>query len=166
MNQFAEVEAGIRQLHARYVDAVWRKDAQAFGACFAEDGEWRIAGMVLRGRSAIVEAIARILGGANRILMTFQPPVLALQDRRHASARTYVTEQCSWADGRTNLNIGRYYEHFVEDAGQWRFAWRLFQALYTGPFDLTGSWFDEPDFGPPPGMPPLDAMPPPPRSLG
>jgi uncharacterized protein (TIGR02246 family) len=165
MSEFAETEAGIRQLHARYVDAVWRKDAQAFGECFLADGEWRIAGMVLQGRDAITATIARILGSANRILMTFQSPILALESAGRASARTYVTEQCSWADGRTNLNIGRYYDRFAFVDGQWRFEWRLFQALYTGPSDLTGQWFDEPDFGPPPGMPPLDTLPPPPRSL-
>lgn len=165
MSQFAEAEAGIRQLYARYADAVWRKDAQAFGACFAKDGQWRIAGMVLQGRAAISEAIARILAGANRVLMTFQTPILDLEDGSRASARVYVTEQCSWADGRSNLNIGRYYDRIIAQDGQWRFDWRLFQALYTGPADLSGQWFDEPDFGPPPAMPPLDAMPPPPRSL-
>ncbi len=51
-----------------------------------------------------------------------------------ATARTYVSEQ----DGR------------------WRFIWRMFQTQYSGPLDLSGQWYDLPDYGPPPGVPPLD----------
>ena len=39
MTEFVIAESGIRQLHARYIDAVWRKDADAFANCFAEHGE-------------------------------------------------------------------------------------------------------------------------------
>lgn len=166
MQGFAEVEASIRQLHARYADAVLRKDVPAFADCFAEDGEWRIAGMVLCGRDTIGEAFARIVASANRIVMAFQPPILDLADSGEVSARTHVSEQCSWNDGRTNLTLGRYFERFVEGGGRWRFGWRLYQVLYTGPADLTGDWFDEPDYGPPPGMPPRDALPPPRRMQG
>ena len=58
MTDFAATEAAIRQLHARYVDAVWRKDYVAFGDCFTTDAEWRIAGMVLHGRAEIVATLA------------------------------------------------------------------------------------------------------------
>ena len=32
MQDFVATECAIRQLHARYADAVWRKDANSFGA--------------------------------------------------------------------------------------------------------------------------------------
>ena len=51
----------IRQLHGRYVDATWRKDAAAFADCFAEDAEWKIAGMHLRGRAEIGATIQQVL---------------------------------------------------------------------------------------------------------
>ncbi len=44
MTDLAAADNGIRQLHARYADAVWRKDYPSFGDCFTEDCEWRIAG--------------------------------------------------------------------------------------------------------------------------
>ena len=53
MTDFLAAESGIRQLHARYLDAVWRKDFDAFGDCFAENAEWRIGGKILRGRDHV-----------------------------------------------------------------------------------------------------------------
>ena len=156
MMTFAEAEAGIRQLHARYTDATWRKDADAFAACFTPDGEWRISGMVLKGRPQIAETIDRILSRMNRVLITFRTPVLEL-GAGVASGRTMIDERVSWADGSSNVSIGRYYERFVESQGQWLFSWRLFELHYRGPPDLTGTWFEHPDYGPPPAMPSADA---------
>ena len=59
MTELYVADSGIRQLYARYIDAVWRKDADAFGKCFAENAEWKIAGMHMRGRAEISGAIAR-----------------------------------------------------------------------------------------------------------
>jgi ketosteroid isomerase-like protein len=156
MTDFAAAEAGIRQLHARYTDAVWRKDADAFARCFTEDGEWRISGMVLKGRPQIAETIERILANFTRVLITFRTPLLDLGDGV-ASGRTYIDERCAWANGNTNISIGRYYERFVQVDGLWLFKWRLFELHYRGPPDMTGTFFDHPDLGPPPAMPPLDA---------
>lgn len=163
MSQFAAAEAGIRKLHAHYADAVFRKDFEAFAQCFAEDGEWRIAGNVLRGREQIATAAEGFLGRSRHIFMTFREPLIVREGKDKAHGRTYVSEQCCWLDGKTNLTLGRYYEHFVDTGEGWLFSWRLYQVLYTGPDDLTGDWFEEPDFGPPPGMPPRDFLPPPPR---
>lgn len=158
MSDFAAAEAGIRQLHERYTDAVWRQDFDAFAGCFAEDGEWRISGMVLQGRAQIKETIAAILGRFNRVLISFRTPILDV-GQGVASGRTYVDERCAWKNGDTNISMGIYYEHFVEQDGRWLFQWRLFQMLYRGDPDLTGTFYDFPDYGAPPAMPPRDAVP-------
>jgi ketosteroid isomerase-like protein len=156
MTDFVAAEVGIRALHARYGDAVWRKDYPAFGDCFTEDAEWRIAGMVLRGRTQIQSTLERLMSNFNRVLMTFRSPILAVGNGV-ASGRTYVTEQSAFTSGRPGTTIGLYYERFVEQSDRWRFTWRLFQLHYMGPADLTGSFFEQADYGPPPAMPPLDA---------
>jgi hypothetical protein len=74
MTELVVAEAQIRQLQARYTDAVWRQDYAAFADCFTEDGEWRISGMILRGRPQIKEAIERILGNFRRVLISFGTP--------------------------------------------------------------------------------------------
>jgi hypothetical protein len=153
----AEADAAIRQLHARYVDAVFRKDVKAFGDCFTQSCEWRISGMMFRGRAEIEEAIERILGRARRVYMSFGTPILEVGNAS-AAGRTYVNERCAWNDGKTNISVGRYYERFVDEGDRWRFSWRLFQLHYSGPPDLTGAWQEHPDYGPPPGMPEADVM--------
>jgi uncharacterized protein (TIGR02246 family) len=158
MTDFVIAETGIRQLHARYVDAVWRKDFDAFGDCFAQDCEWRISGMVLRGRSEIVEIFTRLAAKYRRILVTLRTPILEVGNKT-ATGRTYLTEQNVLAEGRALSAIGLYYERFVEHDDRWRFQWRLFQTHYAGPPDMSGPFIENPDYGPPPAMAPADAIP-------
>jgi hypothetical protein len=156
MTSLAEAQAGIRDLHARYTDAVWRKDIDAFAHCHAEGAEWRISGRVFRGRDEIRDGIAIILDKFIRVLITYRSPILSVGDGI-ASGRTYIDERCAWKNGNTNIAIGIYYEHFVEVDGVWLYKWRLFQRHYTGAPDMTGAFNEHPDYGPPPAMPPLDA---------
>lgn len=160
MIQFIEAEAQIRQLHAHYTDAVWRKDLDAFGDCFTPDAEWRITGQVLRGRENIVAGFAAILPTCNRVLISFRNAQVELIGPGEATARVYVTEHCSWIDKAGNMNIGRYFDRVIDDGSRWRFSWRLFQLLYTGPADLSGEFVDNPDYGAWPAMPSHDAVPP------
>lgn len=156
MTDLQAAEAGIRQLHSRYTDAVFRKDPIAFAECFAPDGEWRISGRVFRGREEIRDTISVILDNFTRVLISFRTPIVDVRGGA-ITARTYIDEKCAWKNGNSNISIGRYYERFAERDGQYFFQWRLFQILYRGPEDLSGDWLDQPDFGPPPGMPPRDA---------
>ena len=158
MSDFLAAEAGIRQLHARYGDAVWRKDYAAFADCFTEDAEWRIAGKVNRGRAEIVGFLEQAMSNFHRVIMTFRTPIIALGEGA-ADVRTYVTEQNGFKSGRPGSTIGTYYERLVEQGGVWRRAWALYQLHYMGPADLTGDFFEQPDYGPPPAMPPRDALP-------
>ena len=155
MTDFVAAECAIRQLHARYVDAVWRKDVDAFGDCFAEDAEWRVGGQTLHGRTEIMTFMGRAFPLYERILMTFRTPILEVADG-FALGRTYVSENSRFADGRPFAPIGIYFERFVEQGDRWRFKWRLFQTNYAGPPDLSEPFFDVPDYGPPPAMPPLE----------
>jgi uncharacterized protein (TIGR02246 family) len=158
MTEFHVAECMIRQLHAHYVDAVWRKDIDRFGDCFAEDCEWRIAGHVLQGRPAIVAFMSHVFPQFERILLTMRTPVLEVGEGV-ASARTYFTEQSKFADGRPMAAIGSYFERFVDEGDRWRFKWRLFQTEYASSPDFTGPFYENPEWGAPPAMPPLDAVP-------
>ncbi len=154
MTDFVTAEAGIRQLHARFMDAVWRKDAEAFADCFALDGEWKIAGMHMRGREEIGRMFGTLLGICSRVTIIPGPPLLQLGDvPGTASARVSVTELAKMNDGSSALTIGIYYDRYVEEGGQWRFQWRHFGLHYRGPVDLSADLVECPDYGPPPGMP-------------
>jgi hypothetical protein len=157
MTDFVVAESGIRQLQARYVDAVWRKDYAAFGECFSEDCEWRISAKIIRGRAEAVAFIQSMMVKTRRLLITLRTPILEVGDGV-ASGRTYFTAQNALTDGTGFTPMGMYYERFAEQDGRWRFTWRLFQTHYSGPPDLTGTFYENPDYGSPPAMPPRDEM--------
>lgn len=158
MTEFLKAESGIRQLLSRYTDAVWRKDLDAFSDCFEPDCEWRIAGRVMSGRVEIVDHFGKVLSRFRRILVTLQPPILEVAQGT-ASARTYVTEYNTLADSQPFLALGTYFDHLKDNGDRWRFAWRLFQTHYAGPPDMSGEFVEQVDYGPPPAMPPRDAVP-------
>jgi ketosteroid isomerase-like protein len=155
MTDFMVAESGIRQLHTRCADAVWRKDAAAFGDCFTEDGEWRISGLILRGRDHIAQTFGGILDSFEHVLMNFHPPALEVGDGV-ASGRAYTTELSAFTNGDRTLAIGNYYERYALEGDRWRFSWRLFHLHYLGPTDMSGSFFRNTDYGPPPAMPGLE----------
>jgi hypothetical protein len=151
-------EYAIRQLHARYADSVWRQDWETFGDCFQQDCEWKIGGVTLNGRTEIVHYMRKLFETKFRkLFITLRTPLLDVK-KGTASGRTYMSAQNIMADGTTFCPFGVYFEHFVDEGDSWRFSWRLFQTLYAGPADLSGSFFNQLEFGPSPGMPPRDVV--------
>lgn len=156
MTSFAEADTGIRQLYARYTDAVWRNDFAAAGDCYAAEAEWRIEGRVCRGRGEIVAHLEEVLVQFRRVLITLLTPVLTVSGGT-ATARTPSTEQMVFNDGAGFAAMGTYHDRLRLESGRWRFTWRLFETNYAGPCDLSGLFYENPDYGAPPAMPPLDA---------
>lgn len=157
-SDFVETETAIRQLHSRYVDAVWRQDAASVGKLFAPDGEWCVGGQVMRGPAEIEHFLRGAFKQFKRLLMTFRTPIVHLTDEG-AVSRTYVSENSQYADGRPYGPVGIYFDRFVNVDGKWLFHWRMFQTHYSGlPNFDGGDWYEVTDYGPPPGMPPRDEV--------
>jgi uncharacterized protein (TIGR02246 family) len=152
MSEFPVVYAGIQHLHARCVDAAWRKDADAFANCFSQDGEWKIATMHFRGRDDVRAAFARLLGACQRVLILSSPPLIDMGPDG-VTSRTYLTEFAKMMDGSSAMTLGAYFDRYVQEDGDWRFRLRHFGLKYRGPSDLSAEIVDSPDYGPPPGMP-------------
>lgn len=155
MTDFIVADSGIRQLHARFIDAVWRKDAEAFGECFAEQAEWKIAGMHFRGRTEIGATFGKLMAACARVQIIMGLPILDV-GQGTAAARVNVTELAKMTDGSSAMTLGVYYDRYVEEGGRWRFQWRHFSLHYRGPIDLSAPLVESPDYGPPPGMPGAD----------
>jgi hypothetical protein len=169
MTGFAAAECGIRQLQARYTDAVWRRDLAVFGDYFTEDAEWHVADfeddniegatvprtvqVVVKGRDKCVRFFGHFFDHMNRILMTFPTPILQVTGPGMAVGRCYSTEQVARKDKVPMFSTAIYYDRFVQQGDRWRFAWRYFQLQYTGPPDLAGQFLNPPDPGPPFAMP-------------
>ncbi len=155
MSEYLLAEAGIRRLHARYADAVFRKDFCTFADCFTEDAEWRLGEYVLRGREEAVDFLRSKISNSHFVLMTFRSPLLEL-GQGTAAGRTYVTEINAYQDAPPSHTVATYYERFVEQFGVWRRAYAFFQLHYMGLEDFSGKFFAPEDYGPPPAMPPRD----------
>jgi hypothetical protein len=151
-------EAGVRRFHARYADAVFRRDYETFADCFTKDCDWRVGAAILRSPAEAVEFLKGKMELFHWVLMTFRPPIVEVTGEGRASSRTYVTEQNAFKDGRPGNSVATYFERFVEQDGVWRRAYAFFQLHYMGSADGGGTHFTHPDFGPPPAMPPADAL--------
>ena len=152
MTDVLTAEYAIRQLHGRYIDAIWRKDAEAFAGCFTEDAEWKIAGMHLRGRAEIAGAFEKLTAPARRVLMFVTQPVLEIGEGT-ATGRVYATEYIKRLDGQALRTIGVYYDCYAGEGLRWRFRSRHWNLQYLGPVDFSEPFLDSPDYGPPPAMP-------------
>ncbi len=155
MSEFWIAESGIRQLHARFVDAVWRQDAAGLADCVTENVEWKIAGMHLRGRADVSTTLATLLGGCERIRLIVGDPILDVSGRT-ALGRVPMTELAKMKDTSFAMTLGVYYDRYVEEAGRWRYQWRHFGLHYRGPGDMSAPFVESPDYGPFPGMPAPD----------
>ena len=131
-------ELAIRELVASYADAVVRRDADAWSATWAEDGEWHILGNATRGRDAVVSLWKQLMAAVPFVV---QVPGHALieVDGARATGRWYITEYGKSADGSGSLTLGVYHDEYTRSAEGWRFLRRRFDALYSGPPDLSGT---------------------------
>lgn len=159
MTDFVTAECGIRQLYARFVDAVWRKDDTAFAACWAEDAEWKIATLHMHGREEIRSTFAKLLGACQRVQFIPGPVLLELGADGTALGRVNCTELAKMGDGSAAMTLGVYHDRYVQEAdGRWVFKLKHFGLHYRGPVDFSGEIVTEsPDFGPFPNFPAPDA---------
>jgi ketosteroid isomerase-like protein len=129
-------ELAIRNLVARYADAVTRRDEAAWTATWAKDGEWWMMGSPTRGREDVV-ALWRTLTGP--LAFVIQIPTTGLIELRGdcAVGRWYITEHIRGGDGSAMLILGVYHDRYRREDGEWVFETRRFDPLYMGPPDLS-----------------------------
>jgi ketosteroid isomerase-like protein len=152
VEEFVIAECGIRQLHARFTDAVWRKDQAAFADCFSLDAVWKIAGMQFDGRANIATAFDNLLGRCERVRLITETPLIELAGAV-ALGRTPVTEMAKMPDGSAALTIGIYHDQYVNEGQFWRYSSRHFSLHYRGPFEMPADLVASPDYGRFPTMP-------------
>ncbi len=155
MRDLVAVDCAIRQLHARFNDAVWRKDAHDFADCFAVVGEWKIAGLHIQTRVTIEAMFGTLLGAYERVHFDNGTPLLDISGPEVVS-RCYAVEQAKLLDGSSVMTLGAYHDRYAEEDGRWLFRHRHWSLHYRGPADLSADIVPSPDYGSPPGMPGLD----------
>lgn len=131
-------EFAIRSLVARYCDAVLRRDADAWGATWATDSEWRILGNTTRGREETVALWKTLMESFSFVMQTPGAGWIEIDGDR-ANGRWSISEYAKATDGRGILTLGIYRDEYCRQAPGWLFRRRRFDLLYSGPPDLSAA---------------------------
>jgi ketosteroid isomerase-like protein len=143
---FLLAEAGIRQLYARYADAVWRKDRAGLVSCFTEDAIWKIAGQTLTGHQAIGDFFEASVGASQKVMFRWSNPLLDIAGDE-GTGRLQVTELIK-RDTVELRSLAIYYERYRREGGRWLLSYHHFNMYYLGPPDLSDDYYDCMEYGP------------------
>ena len=127
-----EDRLAIRERIESYSDAVFRHDADAWIANWAEDGVWHLPalGLDLTGRPAIRAAWEQAMSAFAMAGFFAVPGAIEINDDM-ASARSYTQEILVAKDGGgVRKIIGAYDDTLVKRDGQWLFARRSYNVLH------------------------------------
>jgi ketosteroid isomerase-like protein len=124
----------IRELIEAYSDAVTQRDAEAWGATWAEDSIWRLPHMgeglsEIKGRANIVAAWIEAMKLFPFVQMTGTPGRIDIQGDR-ALVRSYTAEVATTASGEEIRPRGQYEDICVKQNGEWLFESRTFTVLH------------------------------------
>lgn len=131
----ADDELAIRNLLARYGDAVCRRDAAAWIATWAPDCVWDLGGgRVTRGQEQTLalweESIAKYPWVAQ---LPASGSIELVGDEVRGT--WYVLELNHLPDGAGAMHFGRYRDTYVHTDDGWRFGLRRFDLVYRGAMD-------------------------------
>lgn len=123
----------LRELIESYCDAVNQRDAVAWGANWAEDGEWNLPALGitgLKGRAKIVEMWSGAMATFKFANMLTMPGSIEVDGDR-ARVRSYTSEFLVTQDGTMRTPKGQYDDVCVKRGGRWYFLSRTFALLHA-----------------------------------
>ena len=127
-----EDRLAIHELVMSYGDAVSRKDADAWGATWAENATWRIPTFPglehTQGRELIVRHWWAAMEGYKQIVFTATLGALSV-DGDHATGRTYTLEFGTDLEDQQSTVAGCYDDEFIKHDGRWFFQTRTYTPL-------------------------------------
>lgn len=123
-----EDRLAIRERLEAYADAVFRRDAEAWGANWAEDSVWNLGGTEVSGKANIVGLWNGAMAGFSFVAFFVQPGEITIEGNR-ARVRSYTAEDLVETGGRFRHVIGRYDDELVKQGGTWLFTRRIYTIL-------------------------------------
>ncbi|MEE4201346.1 nuclear transport factor 2 family protein [Erythrobacter sp.] len=121
----AEDRLAIRNLVETYADAVFRRDAESWIACWSREPTWNLAGTVIEGRETVLGAWQQAMAGFAFVAFFSQIGRIEVSGD-DASLRLYTHEFLEKQDGERQRVLGQYDDKLVREDGAWRFATRTF----------------------------------------
>ena len=151
MTTLAQNKELIRDLIARFADAVTRKDPDAFGTLWAENGEWIIGepmSLSVSGLDSIQTTFSRIVCKWE-FFAQFANSLLIEIKGKHAKARCTCEEYgINSRSGETYHNVALYFDEFILTPDGWRFRKREYRYLWLDDRPLSGKTFPVPKLSP------------------
>ncbi|MDE2404891.1 MAG: nuclear transport factor 2 family protein [Sphingomonadales bacterium] len=127
-----EDRLAIRELLDAYADAVTQRDADAWGATWAEDSTWSMPDYpefpTQHGRANIVALWVEAMKAYPGVMFEAWPGSIAI-DGDTATVRSYTSEVYDQG-GTTMRDRGIYDDVCVKIDGQWRFRSRTFRNIH------------------------------------
>lgn len=134
-----EAREQIRELPARYVWASARADVPAMMALFTEDCDFESgppgSRLVLKGKAAVSEMLARMIGAPGAILALISNQTIEMQGPGAASGTCVMQNPA--APAAASPFVGYYRDDFRRVGGTWLFSARRFWS-YSPLFDPSG----------------------------
>ena len=125
-------ELGLRNLEARYCDAVIRRDADAWESTWALDGVWEFMGQTIEGRNNIVTLWKQAMDDFPMIIHHYLSGGINI-DGDNASCRWYINEMVINTMGEALHFFGVYNDQCRKIENEWLFKKRRFDLIYQGP---------------------------------
>jgi AcrR family transcriptional regulator len=127
----AATETSLRQLVARYADAVIRHDAEAWSATWTDDARWSTEpGVVTEGREAIVTLWSTKMKALTWVVHT--PGVMVFEvdeSAGTATGRVTIDERFQRKRGGAGTLLATYSDEYRRDNGAWRFSTRVLHVI-------------------------------------
>jgi ketosteroid isomerase-like protein len=111
-----EDQLAIRALHDNYADAVFRRDAADWGALWADDAVWDLAGTIVNGKASIVGLWTGAMFTFAFVGFFYQTGAIHI-DGETATGRVYTNETLEDLEGNLRRSIGRYEDTDVKRNG-------------------------------------------------
>jgi hypothetical protein len=123
-------ELAVRDLVARFADAVNHQDPQAIRELFVPDGEFAVAGWTsLRGAGEVVNFLSGVISHWDVIFQAVHPGRVFLAGDT-ARGEWYITEYGRYRDGQETFLGGLYSDDYLRTPEGWRFARRGFRGMF------------------------------------
>ena len=127
-------ESEIRQLVARYCDAVNRYNGKDWSATWAEDGRWYFLDQVHEGRQDILTFWEAVMAQLDFAVMLAGSAVLEV--RGDSATGRWYTQEVVRTKGEHGRSItGVYDDTYSHIGGQWQIQSRRYHKLYEVPTD-------------------------------
>lgn len=134
-----EDEMALRDLMARYVDAVNHADGDAWIATWSEDAVWNLMGDPVIGKENILALWQGMMASFEFVVM-LPSSCLVSVDGNTATGHWYLHEYMRDQQGTGSTILSRYLDTYIKQDGQWLYQSRQYNFMYNGPADMSGAY--------------------------